>query len=61
MDGAKEFKSIHIDTEKGIYLINGEDFSRVSFLELSFEKGRWSLIVSRDEFYKKPMTTKIKA
>ena len=52
----KEFKSIHIDFENGIHLLNGEAMHRVSYLELRFDNGNWSLIISRDEFYKKPVT-----
>lgn len=57
---AKTFKSIHIDLEKGIYQINGEEVPKVSHMELLFEKGIWSLVISRDEFYRKPMTNNFK-
>ena len=56
---AKEFESIHIDFEKGIHLLNGEAMPRVSYLELRFDNGNWSLFISRDEFYKKPVTKDI--
>ena len=46
----KPFKSIHIDTEKGIYLLNGEEVPRVSRidLELIMENGRF---LSREMSY----------
>lgn len=36
----KPFKSIHIDTEKGIYLLNGEKVSMVSRIDLEFNNGK---------------------
>lgn len=42
----EELKSIHIDREKKIYLLNGESMENVSEVHLSFEHGRWSLQVS---------------
>lgn len=45
----KPFKSIHIDTEKGIYLLNGEEVSMVSRIDLEFINGKWSLLITRDE------------
>lgn len=47
----KPFKSIHIDTEKGIYLLNGEEVSMVSRIDLEFNNGKWSLLITRDELY----------
>ena len=35
----KPFKSIHIDTEKG------------SRIDLEFNNGKWSLLITRDELY----------
>lgn len=51
MPGKKKFKSIHIDTEKGIYLINGEEERLVSHLELEFNNGVWSLSITKDEHF----------
>ena len=45
----KPFKSIHIDTEKGIYLLNGEEVPMVSRIDLEFINGKWSLLITRDE------------
>lgn len=47
----KSFKSIHIDTEKGIYLLNGEEVPMVSRIDLEFNNGKWSLLITRDELY----------
>ena len=47
----KPFKSIHIDTEKGIYLLNGEKVSMVSRIDLEFINGKWSLLITREELY----------
>ncbi len=58
--GRKEFKSIHIDTEKGIYLLNGEAMRHVSRLNLEFEDGGWSLSVVKDEFYSQTATGRVK-
>ena len=44
----KPFKSIHIDTEKGIYLLNGEEVPMVSRIDLEFNNGEWSLLFTRD-------------
>ncbi len=49
--GTKRFKSIHIDTEKSIYLLNGKKMDCVQYLALEFEKGEWSLSITKDEFY----------
>lgn len=48
----KKFKSIHIDLEKGIYEINGENEKRITQLNLSWtpEYG-WELELSVDEIY----------
>lgn len=48
---SKRFKSIHIDTEKKIYLLNGKKMDCVQCLALEFEKGEWSLSITKDEFY----------
>lgn len=47
----KPFKSIHIDTEKGIYLLNGEEVPMVSRIDLEFNNGKWSLLITRDRKY----------
>ena len=36
----KSFKSIYIDVEKGIYLLNGEEVSMVSRIDLEFNNGK---------------------
>jgi len=58
--GEKEFKSLHIDTEKGIYLLNVEVMRHVSHLNLEFEDGGWSLSVTKDEFYSQTATGEVK-
>lgn len=56
MPGIKEFKSIHIDTEKGIYLINGREECLISHLELEFDNGKWSLFITKDEYFEQIAT-----
>ena len=51
MLGKIEFKSIHIDTEKGIYLINGREERLINHLELEFDNGKWSLSITKDEHF----------
>ena len=48
----KQFKSICIDLEKGIYEINGEKAERITALKLEWtpEEG-WALDISRNEIY----------
>lgn len=50
MPKEKEFKSLFIDLENKIFLLNGEEMKGVSELKLTFE-GEWSLLVTRDELY----------
>lgn len=52
----KPFKSIHIDTEKGIYLLNGEEVQMISRIDLEFNNGKWSLFITRDELYAQETT-----
>lgn len=49
---SKLFESLHIDVKKGEFLLNGESMKAISHLELEFNNGEWSLLVTRDEFYK---------
>lgn len=52
-----EFRSIHIDIDKDIYLLNGKKLEGVSELDLSFEKGNWSLKTTQDHIYESKATT----
>lgn len=54
-----KFKSIHIDVEKGICLLNGEDMKYISRLDLEYENGKWSLSVTKDEFYLQAATREV--
>ena len=47
----KEFKSIHIDLEKGIYELNGEPMRCVSELHLMLNAEKWSLHINKDEWF----------
>lgn len=58
--GAKRFKSIHIDTEKKIYLLNGKELECVQYLALEFEKGDWSLSITKDESYCKQQPIRLR-
>lgn len=46
-----KFKSIHIDLEKDIYKINGQDVNkdRIIKLYLNFEGGRYRLITNKTD------------
>jgi len=45
-------KTIQIDTQKGICLINGTDVSRQGkYLKLEFEDGEWSLMITTDKYF----------
>lgn len=55
----KEFKSIHIDLEKEIFLLNGEKMNGVFNLTLEFN-GEWSLYIEKMEFYEPAATKAIK-
>ena len=48
---SKPFESLHIDVKKGEFFLNGESMKAVSHLELEFDNGKWSLLVTRDELY----------
>lgn len=48
----EKLKSVHIDVDKGIYEVNGRDVSKSgSYLNLTFEKGTWSLEITEDTIY----------
>lgn len=57
----KELKSLTIDIEKGTYLLNGEDMKGVSRLDIEFDNGRWTLLVTINEIYAQtaPEITKV--
>ncbi len=46
-----EFKSIHIDLEKGIYLLNGEPMEHLKELNLMLDSESWSLRINKDEWF----------
>lgn len=48
---AEKFKSIEIDLEKGVYKLNGKEMTEVSDLRLSFSKGEWSLMITKDMLF----------
>lgn len=52
----KEFKSIHIDPEKNIFLLNGQPMKDVSELHLSFED-IWRLQVKRENGSEESVST----
>ena len=48
----EKLKTLRIDVEKGIYEVNGKDVSQSGkYLNLTFEEGVWSLVVSEDTAY----------
>lgn len=51
MKDYKEFKSIHVDLEKGIYLLNGEPMKYVTEMDLMLDGVRWSLRINKYEWF----------
>lgn len=49
-----QFKSLHIDLEKKIFLLNGKSIENVSMLKLEACGMEWSLALSREERYEAP-------
>lgn len=48
----EQFKSIHIDLQKGIFEVNGRDISKSGHkLSLECSNGEWTLVVSEDTLY----------
>jgi len=52
MKDYKEFKSIHVDLEKGIYLLNGDPMKYVTEMNLMLDGERWSLGINKYEWFK---------
>lgn len=55
-----KLKSIYIDTEKGLVVINGEPVERVSHLCIEADGRKWSLAISKTEKYEAKKQTDIK-
>lgn len=54
MTKVEKFHSLNIDIEKGIYQVNGRDISESGkYLNLNFEDGEWSLMITEDTVYTK--------
>ncbi len=48
----EEFHSLQIDVDNGFFLVNGRDISKSGKeLHLSFENGRWSLLITEDTIF----------
>lgn len=48
----EQLKSLTIDIEKGIYLVNGVEIPKKSrYLKLEFENGEWSLTIIEGKSY----------
>ncbi len=44
-------KSLLIDVENGRYELNGKPMEGISRLDIDFDNGKWTLLITRDEFY----------
>lgn len=44
-------KSLLVDVENDRYELNGEPMDGISRLDMDFDNGKWTLLVTRDEFY----------
>lgn len=51
---SKELKSIIIDFENKVFLLNGEQMDTVRSLHLEADGSEWSLTLCRDEIYEAP-------
>lgn len=47
----KEFKSLYVDAEKGIFEVNGEKIENVSAFSAAFKDGEYGLMITRDDMY----------
>lgn len=47
----EQLRTLVIDTEKGIYKVNGRTISKTEYLNLVFENGVWSLVIKENSFY----------
>ncbi len=47
----KKLKSIEINIEKNVFKLNGEDMKGVSRLDIDYDNGNWTLLVTKDEIY----------
>lgn len=47
----KTFESLHVDLRKNEFLLNGNPMEMITGLDLKFDDGEWSLLVTRDELY----------
>lgn len=55
----EKFQSLHIDTEKGIYEVNGRDISDSGKeLHLDFENGQWSMQITEDTILSDALSVK---
>lgn len=50
----KKLKTIYIDTEKGLVVINGEPVEMISHLNIEADGRKWSLAISKTEKYEAP-------
>lgn len=56
----KELKSLIIDVENKRYLLNGKEMAGISRLDLDFDNGKWTLLITKDEMYQTaPDATKV--
>lgn len=47
----KELKSLFIDVENNRYELNGNPMTGINRLDLDFDNGKWTLLVTKDEMY----------
>lgn len=47
----KTLESLVIDVKNNRYELNGMPMDGVSRLDLDFDKGKWTLLVTKDEMY----------
>lgn len=44
-------ETLSLDTKTGEFLINGEKVESATYMQLTFDSGRWDLIVHQRKYY----------
>ena len=57
----KEFHSLEIDVENGVYKLNGEPMGKfVERVDLQYENGKWLLLITYTEIMKQVAAPELK-
>lgn len=47
----ENLETLSLDTKTGEFLINGEKVESATYMQLTFESGRWDLVVHQRKYY----------